>query len=101
MPRRRSLSRCAVKPRMDDPSKVRLSQLLIRNFRSETEDIRRSAVKRAPVDAQAQIALALRSEAADGRSVEGEVVPAVDQELLVVVEHVQPAFEIAEEHGHG
>ena len=34
------------------------------------------------------------------RAVEGEVVVALDQELLVVVQHVQPAFEIAEEHGH-
>ena len=52
MPRRRSLSRCAVKPRIDEPSKVRLSQLL-------------------------------------------------SEELLVVIEHVQAAFEVAEQHGHG
>src|SRR5205823_3287226 len=32
IPRRRSLSFCAVKPRMDEPSKVRLSQLFSRNF---------------------------------------------------------------------
>ena len=65
------------------------------------EHVGRRPVERAPVDAQAQIALALRGEAADRRAVEGQVVPALEQELLVVVEHVQPAFEIAEEHGHG
>ncbi len=32
MPSRRSLSRCAVNPRIEDPSKVRLSQLFSRNF---------------------------------------------------------------------
>ena len=29
-----------------------------------------------------------------------QVVPTLDQKLLVVVQHVQPAFEIAEKHGH-
>ena len=66
-----------------------------------TEDVSRSPVERAPVNPQAQIALALGGEAADGRAVEGEIVPTLEQELLVIVEHVQPAFEIAEEHGHG
>ena len=65
------------------------------------EDIGGRPVERAPVDAEAQVAFALCGEAADRRAVEGEVVPALEQELLVVVEHVQPAFEIAEEHGHG
>ena len=65
------------------------------------EHVRRSPVEGGPVDAQPQIALALRGEAANRRAVEGEIVPALDQKLLVVIEHVQPAFEIAEEHGHG
>ena len=52
MPRRRSLSRCAVNPRIEEPSKVRLSS-------------------------------------------------ALEQKFLVVVQHVQAAFEIAEQHGHG
>ncbi len=65
------------------------------------EDVGRRPVERGPIDAQAQIAFALCGEAADGGAVEGEVVLALQQELLVVVEHVQPAFEIAEEHGHG
>ncbi len=60
-----------------------------------------SPVERAPIDAQAQIAFALRGEAADGGAIEGEVIPTLEQELLVIVEHVQPAFKIAEEHGHG
>jgi hypothetical protein len=49
----------------------------------------------------AQIAFALRGEAADGGAVEGEVVPALDQEFLVVIQHVQAAFQIAEQHGDG
>ena len=58
-------------------------------------------IERAPVDRQAQVALALRGEAADRRAVEGEVVVALEQEFLVVVEHVQAAFEVAEQHRHG
>ena len=56
-------------------------------------------VEGAPVHAQPQIALALRREAADRRSVEGQVVPALDQELLVVIQHVQAAFQVAEQDG--
>src|SRR5260370_1762320 len=48
-----------------------------------------------------QIAFALRGEAADGRAVEGQVVPALDKELLVVIEHVQPAFQVAEQDRDG
>ena len=65
------------------------------------EDIGGRPVECAPVDAEAKIALALRGKSANGRAVEGEIVVALQQELLVVVEHVQPAFEIAEEDGHG
>jgi len=43
----------------------------------------------------------LLAESANRRSVERQVVVRLDQELLVVVQHVQPAFEIAEEHRHG
>ncbi len=43
----------------------------------------------------------LGGEAADGGAVEGQVVPALDEKLLVVIEHVEAAFEIAEEHGDG
>src|ERR1019366_10264524 len=63
------------------------------------EYIRGCPVERAPVDSQAKIALLLRSKAADRGPVEGQVVIALDQELLVVVEHVQPAFEVAEQNG--
>ncbi len=48
---------------------------------------------------QTEIALALRSEPADRRSVEGQVVPALDKKLLVVIEHVEPSFEVAEQDG--
>jgi len=43
----------------------------------------------------------LRGKAANGRPVKREVIPALDEELLVVIEHVQPAFEVAEEDRHG
>ena len=46
---------------------------------------------------QAKIAFALRGEAADRRAVEGQIVPALDEELLVVIEHVEAAFEVAEQ----
>jgi len=62
------------------------------------EIIRRRPIECAPVHGQAQIALALRREAADRGTVEGQVVPALHQKLLVVVQHVQPAFDVAEEH---
>ena len=58
-------------------------------------------VEGAPVDAEPQIALALRGKAADRGAVERQVVPALEQEFLVVIEHVQAAFEVAEQHGDG
>src|SRR5579859_4416997 len=66
-----------------------------------TKNIRRAPVKRAPIHGQAKVAFALSGKAADRRSVKSQVVPALDQELLVVVQHMQPAFKIAEEHGYG
>ena len=65
---------------------------------ARSEDVGRRPVKRAPVDSQPQIALTLSRKAADRRSVERQVVVALHQELLVVVQHVQPAFEVAEQH---
>ena len=59
--------------------------------------IRRPPVERAPVHAEPQIAFLLRRESADGRPVKRQVVRILDKEFLVVVEHVQPAFEIAEQ----
>src|ERR1019366_8349243 len=67
---------------------------------SWTKNVRRSPVEGAPIDAQAQVAFSLRREPADGRTVEGHVVPVLDQEFLVVVEHVQATFEIAEQQRH-
>src|SRR5713101_329577 len=66
-----------------------------------TKHIRRRPIKRAPIHGQPQVALALRGEPADRGAVERQVVPALDEKLLVVIEHVQPAFEVAEQHGHG
>jgi len=42
------------------------------------------------------VRLGLAGEAADRGAVEGQVVGRLEQELLVVVEHVQPAFEVGE-----
>src|SRR6267378_3183621 len=67
---------------------------------SGPEDVCRRPVKRAPIHRQPQIAFALRRESANRRSVERQIVPALDQKLLVVIEHVQAAFEIAEQDGH-
>src|SRR5438309_11092601 len=66
-----------------------------------TEDIGWRPVERCPVNAKPQVAFALGGESADGRAVEGEVVPALEQKFLVVVEHVQTAFKVAEDNGHG
>ena len=66
-----------------------------------TEHVGWRPVECAPVDAQTQIALALRGKAANRRAVEGQVVPALDQEFLVVIEHVQAAFQVAEQDGDG
>ncbi len=62
------------------------------------EYVGRTPIKCAPVEREAQVALALRRKAANRRAVEREVVVRAQQELLVVVEHVQAPFEIAEEH---
>src|SRR5882724_1393589 len=63
------------------------------------KDIGWRPIERGPVDGQAEIAFALRGETADGGAVEGKVVPALDEEFLVVIEHVQTAFEVGEEDG--
>jgi hypothetical protein len=56
----------------------------------------RQPVEGRPVDLQAEIGFLLLREAADRGSVEGQVVGALEQELLVVVEHVEAPFEIRE-----
>ena len=65
------------------------------------KNVGRRPVEGAPVDAQAQIAFPLRGKAANRGTVEGQVVVALQQKFLVVVEHVQAAFEVAEHDGHG
>ena len=67
---------------------------------SGAKHIRGGPIKRAPVHRQPQITFALRRKAADRRAVKRQVVPALDQELLVVIEHVQAALEVAEQHGN-
>src|SRR5580698_4714976 len=68
---------------------------------ASSEVIGGGPIKGAPVDSQAQVALPLGGKSADRGAVKGEVVPALDQEFLVVVEHVQAAFQVAEENGDG
>jgi hypothetical protein len=65
------------------------------------EDICGSPIERAPIDAEPKVALPLRGETANGRPVEGKIVPTLKQELFVVVQHVQAAFQIAEQNSHG
>src|SRR5215469_6136410 len=60
------------------------------------EDVGGGPVECSPVNAETKIALSLRRESADGGTVEGQVVKAPQQELLVIVEHVQPALKVAE-----
>src|SRR5581483_6868494 len=69
-------------------------------YLSWTEDICRRPIECAPVDPEAQVAFTLRGETPDRRTVTREVIPALQQEFLVVVQHVQAPFEIAEEHGY-
>jgi hypothetical protein len=68
---------------------------------ARSEHVRGQPVERGPVDGQAQIGLGLAREAPNRRAVERQVVRRVEQELLVVVEHVQPAFEVGEAHRDG
>jgi len=65
------------------------------------EDVGGSPVEGAPIEGEAEITLALGRKAADRRAIEGEIIVALDEEFLVVVEHVEPAFEVRKEHGHG
>ena len=65
------------------------------------EEIRGHPIKGAPVDSQPQVAFPLSGKSTDRGAVKGQVVPALDDEFLVVVEHVQTAFKVAEENGDG
>ena len=68
---------------------------------ARAEDVGRRPIECAPVQGETQVALALRREPANRRAVKRQIVGRLQQELLVVVEHVQAAFEVAEEHGDG
>src|SRR5450755_5123432 len=93
---------------LQDGAKVRAigAAILVDDFTEDhylarTEDIGGTPIEGGPVDAEAQIALFLGGKAADGGAVEGEIIPAFGEELLVVIEHVQAAFEVAKQHGDG
>ncbi len=68
---------------------------------ARTEVVRRRPVERAPVHVQPQVALPLRRESTDRRSVERQVVVALYEKFLVVIEHVEPAFQVAEQDRDG
>src|SRR5262249_52405980 len=65
------------------------------------ENVSGGPVEGGPIDAETQVALPLRGETTNRRTIEGQVVPALYQEFFVIVQHVKPAFEIAKEDGHG
>src|SRR5579885_1790487 len=52
------------------------------------EDIGGRPVEGSPINAKAQIACTRRGKTANGGSVERQVIPTLDQELLIVVEHM-------------
>src|SRR3984893_777549 len=58
---------------------------------ARAKDMSWSPVERPPVNPQPQITFALRGKSPDRRPIEREVVPTLDEELLVIVEHVQAA----------
>ncbi len=82
-------------------SAVLVDHVAEHHYFARAENIGRRPVESAPVHGQPQVAFLLGRESANGRSVEGHVVPVLDEPLLVVIEHVQPAFEIAEQQRHG
>ncbi len=65
-----------------------------------TEHIGRHPADRREIDLKTQVRFVLRREASDRRAVEGEVLERVEEELLVVVEHVQSAFDVREADRH-
>src|SRR5580704_218274 len=71
------------------------------DYFARSEKVGRNPVKRAPVDPQPQVAFPLSGKSTDRRAVKSQVVPALDDEFLVVVEHVQTAFQVAEKNGDG
>src|SRR5215469_2657601 len=59
--------------------------------------VRWRPIKGVPIHTQAKITFALRSKTADRGAIEGQVVEALYQEFLVIVQHVQTALKIAEQ----
>src|SRR3984885_7023153 len=81
-------------------STVLIDHLAEHHHLARAKNIRRHPVKRGPINPQPQIALPLSRKSANRATVEGQVVVALHQELLVVIQHVQTAFKIAEQHRH-
>ena len=68
---------------------------------TRAEDVGGRPVKGVPVEAEAEIALFLCGKAANGGAVKRQIVVRTHEEVLVVVEHVQAAFEVAEDDSDG
>src|SRR5581483_6468828 len=60
------------------------------------ENVRGQPVKSSPIDCQPQIGLGLLRKTANRGAIERQVIGRFEQEFLVVVEHVQTAFEVGE-----
>src|SRR6185369_13490110 len=82
-------------------SPIFIDDLAENHHLSRSENVGGTPVEGGPIDGEPQIALFLGREATNRRAVERQVIPALDQELLVVIENVQPAFEVAEQQRHG
>ena len=64
------------------------------------EHVCRHPVEGAPVNAQAQVAFLLCGKAANRGAVEGQILVRAQQELLVVVQQVQPPLKVRKQHRH-
>jgi len=64
------------------------------------ENVGRHPVEGAPVDSKAQIALFLGCKAPNRGAVKGQILVGTQQELLVIIEQVQAAFEVSKENGY-
>ena len=84
-------------------ARVRRSILIDDDAKDENltvaEDVGGNPVKGAPINAKAEVALALSGEATNGRAIESEIFVGAKQKLLVVIEQMQASFEIREEDG--
>ena len=65
------------------------------------EDVAWQPAETAPVDGEAEVAFSLLRKTVDRRTVESQRVMGLFEEFLVVVEHMEAAFEVRKTDGHG